>query len=386
MQFSPEQNLLRESVREFAQKVLAPNAKRWDEEERFPREMLQEAAELGLLGLTIPREYGGAGGGVTELAILLEEVGRVDASVALAMLIHCGVATKGIWNLGDESVKRKYLPDLATGRRLAAFAQTEPDAGSDAPAMRTTAVRHGNEWILNGTKHFITNGGVADVYTVLAKTDPRKRGEGISIFVVERDFPGFRVAREIHKMGVRGSSFAEITFDDCRVPAENVLAMAPDAFKEMMTIFNSERIGNASLSLGIAQGAFDVALAYIQDRQVFGKSVSDFQGIQWTIADIGTTLEAARLLVYNAADRIDRNLPFIKEASMAKLFCNEMARRVTDEAIQLLGGFGYTREFPLERMARDARFAALGGGTPHIQRNVIAGQILGQKLPQVKPK
>lgn len=382
MILTQEQIMLRETVREFTKSVLAQKASHWDEHEEFPWESIKAAAEIGLMGLTIPQEYGGSGGGVTELAILLEETARVDAAVACTLLIHCGVATKGIWTLGSETLNRKYMPDLAAGRKIAAFAQTEPDAGSDAPAMRTTAARHGEEWVLNGTKHFITNGGVADVYTVLAKTNPKERASGISVFVVERDFPGFRVAREIHKMGLRGSSFAELTFEDCRVPAENVLALAPNAFKRMMGIFNSERVGNSAACLGIAQGAFDQAVAYVKEREVFGKSVSDFQGIQWTLADMATTIEAARLLVYQAAYRIDQNLPFIKEASMAKLFCNEMVRRITDDALQLHGGYGYTREFAVERLVRDARFGGVAGGTTHIQRNVIAGQILGRKLKQ----
>lgn len=375
--FNDEQVMFRNTVRKFAEKELALAASRWDENEEFPAENLAKAAELGLMGLTIPEAYGGGGAGMIYFVIMLEEIAKHDPATAVCLLIHCGVATRAIWALGPDHLKQKYLPDLASGKKLAAFAQTEPNAGSDATAMKTTAVDKGDHYVLNGTKCFITNGGRASVITVLAKTDPTQKSKGISAFVVEKDFPGFYVTKEEKKMGIRGSSTAELVFENCVVPKENLLAEAPTAFGRIMAVFNGERVGNSAVCLGIAEGAFERALKYVQEREAFGQPVAKFQGIRWMLADMATEIEAAKLLIYQAAFRIDAGLPFVKEASMAKLFANEMVKRITDNAIQLHGGYGYMQEYEVERLARDARFGSLGGGTTQIQRNTIASQLLG---------
>ena len=377
-----EHELLRRNLRQIAENELAPKAAYWDETETFPWESIKKLSELGIMGLTVPEAYGGSGGDMMSFVLALEEFARVDAATAVTLLIHLGVANKCIAMYGTEEQKRRYLPPLASGEKIAAFAMTEPGAGSDALAMKTRAVDAGDHYVLNGVKHFITNGGVASTYTVLAKTDSTAGAKGISIFIVEKDFPGFSVAKEDHKMGIRGSSFAELVFDNCQVPKENLLLAAPRAFSRVMGLFNSERIGNASTCLGIAQGAFDFALRYVQERETFGHRLCENQGIQWMLADMAAQIESARLLIYRAADYIQKGLPFIKEASIAKLVANEMVVRVTNDAVQLLGGYGYTRDFPVERMMRDGKALSFGGGTPQIQRTTIAGQLLGKRIKQ----
>lgn len=383
MNQAEEQDLLRETVRQFAIREVAPRAAEWDAAETVPQPLLERAADLGLLGLTIPEQYGGGGLGAVPFAGMLEELARVDGGFAIYLLIHCGVATKAIWHFGSEEVKRRLLPQLAAGKQIAAFAQTEPDAGSDVGNLSTTAEPDGDYFVLNGSKSFISNGGIADVYTVMVKMDQTRSTRGIGAIVVERGTPGFEVVREMKKLGLRGSSTAELLFTNCRVPRENLLVRAPDGFKQMMGVFNSERVGNAAVCLGIARGAHELALQYVQERQAFGRPVADNQGVRWMLADMATQIHAARLMVYEAARRVDAGLPVIFEASAAKLFCNEMARRVTDDALQLHGGYGFTREYAVERFVRDARFGGVAGGTTQILRNVIAAQLLGATADQV---
>lgn len=377
---SGELRMLQGTVREFAQKELAPNAGQWDKQGRYPREtILPKLADLGLLGLTMPEEYGGAGMGTLAFSIMLEELAQGDTAVALTLLIHTGVASKSIWKLGSDELKAQVVPDLATGRRICAFAMTEPGGGTDAANMRTRAELDGNEYVLNGAKCFISNGGFADVFTVLCKTDPSRKGQGISAIMVERGTPGFTVGREEEFMGVRAASATELLFENARAPRNHLLAGHPDAWRRVLDIFNSERVGNSSICLGLAQAALDYATAYVKERPAFGKTVGDFQGVKWMLADMAIEVEAARLMIRRAATMIDAGLPAQKETSMAKVMANDMAVRVCNTALQLFGGYGYSREYPMERLLRDARAWSFGGGTPQIQRTMIGDLMLGRR-------
>ncbi len=371
-----EHVLLQRTVREFAAHEVAPRCASWDEQSRFPTELMEPMRDLGLWGMAIPPQYGGAGADALSYALVTMEFARVDASVAFLFFLHNGISTRSIVRFGSEDQKRRFLPALATGARLGGWGMTEPEAGSDAPAMRTTARRDGDGYVLNGRKVFCSLGGVADVYVVLAKTDPARRAEGISLFVVERGTPGFTFGRDENKLGLRAVPLRELVFEDCRVPKENVLLEAPNAFRRTMDLFNTERLGNSSCSLGIAMGAWDMAANYAQQRRAFGKSLTELQGLRWMLADMALQIESARLLVSQTARRIDRGLPVAAEASMMKICANEMVQRVTNDALQLFGAYGYTRDAGIERKLRDARGLAIAGGTPQVLRNTVAHLLL----------
>lgn len=371
---SDEQKLLRQTVKDFGQKEVAPYVAEWDEAGEFPwRDLiLNKMGSMGFLGLMIPEEYGGYGGGAVDLVILMEEMCRAGFMPALTSISG---ACRNIANFGTPEAKEKYLPDLAAGRMLGAYAQTEPDAGSDSSAMKTTARPDGDHYVLNGTKIFISNAPIADVFIVAAK-DLSKQPPSLVAFVVERGTPGFTVGKKEKEMGLRLMPQAQLYLDDCRVPRENLLDLGRNGMKALMEEFNTERCGNSGACLGWAQAAFERAVKYAKERETFGKPIASNQGIQWMLADMATTLQAGRLLVYDAAFRIDRGLPAAKAAAMAKCFMNEQAFKIINDAIQIHGGYGYSAEYSVERMLRDQRGLALGGGTPQMLRTRIAVELL----------
>ena len=375
-QLTDEQQMIRKMARDFAEKEIVPVAKETDAEGKFPWEIIRKMAALGFLGLPFPEEYGGAGADNVSLAIVMEEIARVCGSTAITLDAHTSLCSEPIYLFGTEAQKRKYLPKLCNGEWIGAFGLTEPGAGSDAGATKTRAVRDGNEWVINGQKCFITNGSIADVVIITAVTDPGRGTRGISSFIVEKGTPGFRPGRDEEKMGLKGSITSELFFEDCHIPAENLLGKENEGFKQFLVTLDGGRIAIAAMALGLAQGAFERALAYSKERVQFGQPICNFQAIQWMLADMATEIDAARLLVYRAAWLKDRGLPFTKEAAMAKLFTSEMAERVCYKAIQIHGGYGYMKEYEVERMYRDQRLCAIGEGTSEIQRLVIARQLL----------
>lgn len=379
MNFEPteEQSLLRDMVREFAEKEVAPSAAERDEEERFDRGlMFDRLAELGLTGIVFPEEYGGAGADYISYAIAVEELSRVCASTGVTLSAHLSLGSNPIYLFGSETQKKQFLVPLAEGRKMGAFGLTEPSAGSDAGGTKTTAVRDGDFWILNGTKIFITNAGEAEVYVVFARTDKdAKKHYGISAFVVEKGTAGFSFGKKEHKMGIRSSPTMELIFQDCRIPAANLLGLEGEGFKVAMKTLDGGRIGIASQALGIAQGALDAAVNYAKERQQFGTLIGHFQGVQFQLADMATQIEASRLLVYNAAYRASNGLSYSQQSAMAKLMASETAMRVTTQAVQILGGYGYTRDFPVERMMRDAKITEIYEGTSEVQRLVIGSAL-----------
>jgi len=371
-----EQNkLFKKTIREFCEKEIKPLAERIDKEEYFPKDLYKKMGKMGLMGMTVPQDFGGAGIDRMSYMIALEEISRVCGSTGLTVEAHNSLGVGHIFEKGTEEQRKKYLPKLCSGDELAAWALSEPNAGSDAGSLQTTAVKDGDEWVLNGTKQFITSGDIAWVTTVMAKTDKDKGAKGISAFIIERDTPGFSVGQLEDKLGLRGSHTAEMILEDCRVPAENMLDEQGKGFTGAMNILDRGRTAIGAMSVGIAQGAFEDALEYAKQRQQFGRPIGKFQAIQWMIADMATDIDAARLLVFRAADMEDKDIRFTKEAAMAKLFASEMAMRATVKGIQILGGYGYTREYPMERYFRDIKLCTIGEGTSEVQRMVIARQL-----------
>lgn len=372
-----EQNLIREMVRSFAETEVAPSAAERDENERFDRALMYDRlAELGLTGIVFPEEYGGAGADYISYAIAVEELSRVCGSTGVTLSAHLSLCANPIYMFGTEEQKQKFLVPLAKGEKIGAFGLTEPSAGSDAGGTKTTATRDGNEWILNGSKIFITNAGEAETYVVLARSDKSaEKHRGISAFIVEKGTPGFSFGKKEKKMGIRSSPTMELVFENCRIPAENLLGQEGQGFKVAMKTLDGGRIGIASQALGIAQGALDATLAYTKEREQFNKSIASFQGVSFQLADMATQIEAARLLIYNAAYRASNGLSYSQESAMAKLFASETAMRVTTQAVQLHGGYGYTREFPVERMMRDAKITEIYEGTSEVQRVVIGAAL-----------
>jgi alkylation response protein AidB-like acyl-CoA dehydrogenase len=364
-------------VRDLASKEIAPRAPEVDKAEEFPAENIQTMAELGLLGLPYPEEVGGEGGDYLSYAIAVEEIARACGSTALVYAAHVSLGCGPIYHFGSEAQKSKWLPRLCSGQGLAAFGLTEPEAGSDAGATRTTAVRDGGDYVLNGSKMWITSGALADVVNCTAKTDPEAGTRGISCFLVEQGTPGFVPGKNEPKMGLKGSVTSALSLEDCRVPAENLLGKEGEGFKQMLITLDGGRISIGAMALGLAQAAFDEAVSYAKERVQFGQSIAKFQAIQWMISDMATEIEAARLMVYRAAAMKDAGVPFTKEAAMAKLFASEVAERAAFKAVQIHGGYGYSREYPVERIYRDQRLCSIGEGTSEIQRLVIARQILG---------
>ena len=377
-ELTEEQNLIRDMVRTFAETEIAPSADERDETEKFDRDlMFGRLAELGLTGIVFPEEYGGAGADYLSYAIAVEELSRVCASTGVTLSAHLSLGSNPIYLFGNEEQKKKFLTPLAQGEAMGAFGLTEPSAGSDAGGTRTYAVRDGDEWIINGSKIFITNAGEADIYVVFARTDKEaQKHHGISAFIVEKGTPGFSFGKKEKKMGIRSSPTLELVFENCRVPHANLLGEEGKGFKVAMKTLDGGRIGIASQALGIAQGALDATKAYVVEREQFNKPLSAFQGVQFQLADMATQVEAARLLVYNAAYRAGAGLSYSQESAMAKLFASETAMKVTTQAVQLHGGYGYTRDFPVERMMRDAKITEIYEGTSEIQRVVIGSNLM----------
>ena len=348
----------------------------WDEAQRFPAELLPKLAELGLMGVTFPVELGGAGLGHQDYTIILEELARVDASVALTVSAHNSLCAAHIHLRGIEEQKRKFLAPLARGEKLGCWSLTEPGSGSDASALRTTAVPHNQGWILNGVKTFATNGHYADVYVVMALTDRSTGKHGISAFIVEKGTAGFRPGKKENKLGVRASDTAELIFEDCFVPGDHLLGTPGEGFIDCLRVIDKGRIGIAAIAVGIAQGAFEASLAYAKQRRTFGKAISEYQAIQWKLADMATEIDAARLLTRRAAALADCGRKVTKASSMAKLYAGEIAVRATNEAIQIHGGYGFIKDYPVEKYYRDVKLCTIGEGTSEIQRMVIARELL----------
>jgi len=378
LKFTEEQRMLRETMAAFAEKEVAPLAYEIDRDERFPEESFGRLAELGVLGITVPVEYGGAGAGYTEMCIVTEELARFCGSTAATYADHADLCIDNIRRNADEAQKKKYLPSLCSGEKIGGLAMTEPSAGSDVMSMSLRAELKGDYYLLNGTKTFITNGPVGDVFVVYAKTAPEKKAHGVSAFIVEKDFQGFQRGKKFEKMGWRGSPTGELIFEDCRVPAENLFGGENLGAMVLMSGLNTERIVLAAMSLGLSRGAFECALKYAKERVQFGKPISTFQLIQGKLADMAMEIELSHLITYKGAAMADRGLhrDMNLVASYAKLYTSEVAMRVTTEAVQILGGYGYIKEFPVERMMRDAKLQTIGGGTSEIQRLIIAREIL----------
>ncbi|WP_373048312.1 acyl-CoA dehydrogenase family protein [Vulgatibacter sp.] len=373
----PEELLaLRKTVRDFCEAEVKPNAREWDETETFPTAAVQKLGELGLLGMAIPEEYGGVGLSALAIATVVEEIARYDGSLALTVASHNGLCTNHIKNFASEELRQKWLPKLATGEVMGAWGLTEPGSGSDAAGLITTAVRKGDKWILNGAKMWITQGTVGGVYVILASTTKEKKQKGITAFIVEPGMPGFKQVPIKHKMGMRSSDTAELIFEDVEVPDSNRVGEVDSGFIDTLKILDRGRITIGALSVGLLRGALEEAKAYAQDRKAFGQPIADFQAIRFMLADMQTELDASRLLVQRAAVLCDAGKPFTKEASMGKLFASEAAFRACNKAIQIHGGYGYTREFPVERYLRDAKLCEIGEGTSEIQRLVIGREIL----------
>ena len=370
--------LFRQMIREFVEKEVKPIAAEVDEKERFPIETVEKMAKIGIMGIPIPKEYGGAGGDNLMYAMAVEELSKACATTGVIVSAHTSLGTWPILKFGNEKQKQKYLPKLASGEWIGAFGLTEPNAGTDAAGQQTMAVQdpETGEWILNGAKIFITNAGYAHVYVVFAMTDKSKGLKGISAFIVEANTPGFSIGKKEMKLGIRGSATCELIFENCRIPKENLLGDKGKGFKIAMMTLDGGRIGIASQALGIAAGALDEAINYAKERKQFGRSLAQFQNTQFQIANLDVKVEAARLLVYKAAWRESNNLPYSLDAARAKLFAAETAMEVTTKAVQIFGGYGYTREYPVERMMRDAKITEIYEGTSEVQRMVIAANVI----------
>jgi alkylation response protein AidB-like acyl-CoA dehydrogenase len=376
-ELSEEQQLLRKTVRAFAEAELAPHSREWDERQEFPREVFARLGALGLAGACWPEAYGGSGLGTLDWALVMEELARADAGVALSLAAHHGLCSAHIHLVGSEEQKQRFLPPLASGAKVGCWALTEPGSGSDAGGMRTTAVRDGAFFVLTGSKNFITNGGIADTAVVMAVTDRAASKKGISAIVVERGTPGFRSGRKEDKLGVRSSDTSELVLEDCRVPAANLLGRQGMGFVDTLRILDKGRIAIAAFSLGIAQAALEASVRYARERRQFGHPIADFQAIQFKVAEMAMKVDAARLLTWRAAALADRAAAHTAESSMAKLFASEAAVEIALEAVQLHGGYGYIKEYPVERYLRDAKLGTIGEGTSEVQRLVIARLLLG---------
>ena len=371
-----EQELVRQMVREFAVNEVKPIAAEIDETERFPMENVKKMAELGMMGIPFPKELGGSGGDVLSYIIAVEELSKVCGTTGVILSAHTSLCASLLYENGTQAQKEKYLIPLAKGEKIGAFGLTEPGAGTDAAGQQTTAVLDGENYILNGSKIFITNGGVADIFIVFAMTDKSQGTRGISAFIVEKDFQGFSIGKKEEKLGIRASSTTELIFENCIVPKENLIGKEGKGFGIAMKTLDGGRIGIAAQALGIAEGAYEETIKYMKERKQFGRSLSAFQGLQWMIADMETKIEAAKLLVYKAAWAKQNKIPYSVDAAKAKLFAAEVAMDVTTKAVQIHGGYGYTKEYPVERMMRDAKITEIYEGTSEVQKMVIAGAAL----------
>jgi alkylation response protein AidB-like acyl-CoA dehydrogenase len=375
-EYTEEQIQLRKSVRDFAEAEIAPHVLEWDEDQIFPLDAIKKAGELGFLGAIFPEELGGAGLGYIDYAIIIEELARVDPSVGLIVAAHNSLCTNHIYLAGSEEQRRKYIPKLATGEWIGCWSLTEPEAGSDAGGTRTKAVKQGQCWVLNGSKTFTTNAQYADVCVAMGMTDRAASHHGISAFILETGIPGFHVGKKENKLGMRASATGEVVFTDCRLPESQLLGKQGEGFVDSLRILDGGRISIAALSVGTAQGAYEAALKYSKQRKQFGRPISEFQAIQNKLADMATEIDAARLLTYRAGWMKDQDKRVTKESSMAKLFASEVAVRVANEAVQIHGGYGFIKDYPVEKFYRDVKLCTIGEGTSEIQRMVIARQLL----------
>lgn len=374
--FSEDQEMLRRTVREFAEQEIAPSVLDYDEKQEYPRELIAKAGELGLLGVIFPEDVGGAGLGYVEYVIAVEELSRVDGSVGISVAAHNSLCTNHIYECGTDDQRRRYVAKLASGEWIGGWSLTEPTAGSDAAGTRTTARRDGDAWVLNGAKTFTTHGSVGDVCVVFGVTDPDKEKHGISAFIVEKGTPGFRAGKKENKMGLRASDTSEVIMEDCRLSDDQLLGQRGEGFVDAMKILDGGRISIGALALGMARGAYEAALKYASEREQFGRSIASFQGIQFMLADMAMEIDAAALLIYRAAWMKDRGMRTTKESSMAKLYASEVGVRVCDRALQVFGGYGYVKDFPVEKFYRDVKLCTIGEGTSEIQRLVIARELL----------
>ena len=375
-ELNESQQKLVSMVRDFCVREVKPHAMGWDRDERFPREVVAQLGELGLLGMTVPEELGGSALDTLSVAAVVEEIARWDGSLALTVASHNGLGTSHLLRFGNDDLRKRFIPDIAAGKKLAAWGLTEPGSGSDAAGMRTTAVRRGKGWVLNGSKMFITQGSVGDVFVVLALSDPAKRQKGVTAFLLEKGIPGFS-QRALHgKLGMRSSDTAELVLEDCFVEDWRRIGEVDHGFVDTLQILDKGRITIGALSVGLGRGALEESIAYSKERKAFGKSISDFQALRWMMADMATELDAARLLVYRAALLCDLGRPYTQEAAMAKLFASEAACRAAANGVQIHGGYGFTREFMVERIYRDVKLMTIGEGTSEIQRLVIARELL----------
>ena len=375
-QLNDEQLHLKKMVRDFAQREIAPNIMKWDEPGTFPLETVKELGKLGLLGIIFPTDYSGAGMGYVEYVIAIEELSRVDGSVGIIVAAHTSLCSNHIFIAGNEEQKRKYIPKLATGEFIGAWGLTEPGSGSDAGGARCTAVRRGKNWVMNGTKTFITNARYADAVVVIAVTDKTAHTHGLSAFVVDKGTKGFRIGKKEDKLGLRASDTSELIFEDCEIPAENLLGSEGQGFIDAMKVLDGGRISIAALGLGMAQGAYEAALNYSKERKQFGKPISEFQAIGFKLADLATEIDAARLLTMRAASMKDAGMKTTLESSMAKLYTSEVAVKAANEGVQIHGGYGFIKDYPAEKFYRDVKLCTIGEGTSEIQRLVIARQLL----------
>uniref|UniRef100_UPI003742A867 acyl-CoA dehydrogenase family protein n=1 Tax=Pedobacter nanyangensis TaxID=1562389 RepID=UPI003742A867 len=378
MSFNETENrtMVKNMVRDFAEKNIRKNVMAWDEAQHFPLELFKELGQIGLMGVLVPEEYGGSGFGYQEYVDVIVEVAKVCGSIGLSVAAHNSLCTGHIMAFGNEEQKAKWLPKLATAEWIGAWGLTEANTGSDALRMRTTAVLDGDEYVINGSKNWITHGKSGDVAVVMVRTGETGSSKGISAIVVERGTPGFTAGKKENKLGMRASETTEMIFDNCRVPKENLLGVEGEGFKQAMKVLDGGRISIAALSLGIARGAYEAALAYSKERQQFGQSISSFQAISFKLADMATEIEAAELLIRQAADLKNRHLPMTKESAMAKYYASEVAVKCATEAVQIFGGYGYTKDFPVEKFYRDSKLCTIGEGTSEIQKIVIAREIL----------
>jgi hypothetical protein len=367
---------LRQEVRKFAEKEIRPHVMAWDEAKTFPMQVMKQLGEMGMMGIIFPEEYGGAGMGYLEYAVVVEELSRVDGSVGISIAAHNSLCSNHIYAMGDERQKQKYLVPLASGKVIGAWGLTEPGAGSDAGAQLTTAKKEGSHYVLNGTKNFITHATVGDIAVVMARTSPGKGTDGISAFILEKGMNGFRAGKQENKLGLRASDTSELIMEDVKVPVENLLGEEGVGFRQAMKTLDGGRISIGALGLGMAQGAFEEAAKYAKQRRTFGKPIAEHQAIAFKLADMQVQVEAARLLIYKAANLKDQGRPYGKAASMAKLYSSEIACRVADEAVQILGGYGYIKDYPVEKYYRDVKLCTIGEGTSEIQRTVISRYLL----------
>ena len=375
-EYNENQKMIAQMVRDFGAKHIKPFVMEWDEKQEFPIPLFKELGKHGLMGILVPEEYGGAGLGYFEYVTALEEISKICGSIGLSVAAHNSLCTGHILNFANEEQKKKYLPKLATAEWIGAWALTEPNTGSDAGNMRTTAVQEGDYWIVNGAKNFITHGKSSNVAVVITRTPTDKDPKKSTAFIIEKGTPGFTAGKKENKLGMRASETTELIFDNCRVHKSQILGTPGDGFVQAMKVLDGGRISIAALSLGIAQGAFEAALAYSKERQQFNQPIASFQGISFKLAELATEIEAARLLIYKAAYLKNEHLPVTKESSMAKYYASEIAVKASNEAVQIFGGYGYTKDFPVEKFYRDSKLCTIGEGTSEIQKIVISKQIL----------